>query len=222
MRDESGATRSTPESTSEDSSDHGPRTGDLVRARVDPRDGSIVEGVLHLRHIPTLDYVQVRVYGDFGYEVDPSSIEVVRRGVMSVEELEKSDPVRGDPGWRRIVDLDEAQREGLIRAVVRRGGSWADMFDRLNRVAASLVEAGWAVFDQDQSPDSKDGDSVSYMLERGGTSIELGLDEHGCVYFFPLDEDLTPDDEGYFEDLFNLDRASDDSIREEYRRRGWL
>ena len=222
MSDESDGTRPRCESPSEASGHQAPRTGDLVRARVDARDGPIVEGVLHLRHVPALGYVQVMVDGNLGYAVDPASIEVIRRGVTPVEQLERTDPLRTDPGWRRIVDLDEAQREGLIRTVARGGGSWAEMFNRLDRVAAPLVDAGWEVSDQDQCRDSKEGDSVSYILARGGTSIELGLDEHGSVYFFPLDEDLTPEDEGYFEDLFNLARASANSIREEYGRRGWL
>lgn len=42
----------------------GARTGDHIRARTADRDALAVEGVLHLRHIPAKDYVQVRLIND--------------------------------------------------------------------------------------------------------------------------------------------------------------
>ena len=91
-----------------------PRTGDRVRAERSHRDATPVTGILHLRFIPSLNYVQVNVVLDSGrsVSVDPQSVGVVEAGVVPVEELEANDPVVSDPGWRRVIDLDGATSRG--------------------------------------------------------------------------------------------------------------
>lgn len=121
----------------------GPRNGDWVRARVDTRDPTYVVGVLHLRHVPSLDYVQVNVDSGRLHDVDPRSIEVLRPQVVSIAKLEEGDPIKDVPGWRRIVDLGQAIAEGLVADVRERDhGTWANMFAELDRTVAPLLGAG--------------------------------------------------------------------------------
>jgi hypothetical protein len=200
-----------------------PCTGDFVRARVDERDGDLVEGVLHLRYIPACDYVQVRVYtGAAGFAVDPASIEVIRREEVSIEELEATDPVVGEPGWRRIDSLEEAMGEGLILPVVRAGGSWQDLFDRLHRTIEPLLQAGWIVFDEDRDTSSEYGDSVSYMLERDAAAMQLEMFADGVLVYYPLDNE--PDDEAPSEGetIVDLSSGTDEEVRTILLERGWL
>ena len=52
----------------------GARNGDLVRAGVDDRDARTVIGTLRLRHVPSLNYVQVIVENDDGwFWIDPAN-----------------------------------------------------------------------------------------------------------------------------------------------------
>ena len=92
-----------------------PRDGDRVRAVEDSREATVVEGVLRLRLVPSLDYVQVHVIGPPGYfwSVDPASVEVIEPEVAFVPDDELEDPLRKQPGWRRITDLHAAMAEGL-------------------------------------------------------------------------------------------------------------
>jgi hypothetical protein len=65
-----------------------------------------------------LNYVQVNVNVDGRiHSVDATTVQVVRRNVVPVAELEGSDPLNGTKGWRPIIDLDDAVREGLVHAV---------------------------------------------------------------------------------------------------------
>ena len=149
--------------------------------------------MLHLRYIPARDYVQVRVLNDEGgFLVDPASVEVIQRAVVTVGELEDSDPVRGEPGWRRVTDLDQACRDGLVHDVVRQGGSWTDMFERLRHMIGPLLEAGWAIIDEDRETSANYGDSVSYVLERSDDVMQLELYEDDAIMLWPFDENEYP------------------------------
>jgi len=167
----------------------GARTGDHIRARTADRDALAVEGVLHLRHIPAKDYVQVRLINDDGgFFVDPSSVEVIERSVVPVEELERSDPVVGEPGWRRMTDLDAVRRDGLVHEVVRGGGTWSDLFARLEQMIAPLLQAGWSVVDRNQDQSAEFGDSVFCTIQRGATYTQFEMYEDGELMLWPLDE----------------------------------
>lgn len=190
---------------------------------MDERDGGLVEGVLHLRYIPARDYVQVRVYTpDAGFAVDPASIEVLRRGEVSIEELEATDPVVRAPGWRRIEGLDDAMGEGLILSVVRTGGSWQDLFDRLHSAIEPLLQAGWTTFDQDRDTSSEYGDSVSYMLERDAAAMQLEMYEDGVLVHYPLDNEPDDEEPTEGETIVDLSSATDQEVRTILLKRGWL
>ncbi len=186
-----------------------------MRAVVDDRDAAHVEGILHLRYIPAREYVQVRVVNDEGgYFVDPASVMVIHREVVPVAELEASDPVVHERGWRRVTDLDEARRQGLVHEVVRQGGTWKDMFDRLRHAIAPLLDAGWTVIDENRDQSSTHGDSVLYVLQRADTVMELDLYDDGDVMLLPYDENWSSD-EGVR--LPDVDQITDDVVTEALR-----
>lgn len=92
----------------------GPRDGDLVRAVEDKREGKTVEGLLVLRYVPKLEYVQVMVATSLGTwrDVDPATIEVLEPGEPHVD---RDDPVGHQEGWREVTDLDAAIAAGLVQ-----------------------------------------------------------------------------------------------------------
>ena len=188
-----------------------------------------MEGILHLRYIPTLDYVQVNVSNDGRLQpVDPASVEVVQQAVVPVEELEKNDPVVGHARWRRVDDLAEAIRDGLVLPVERDGLTWQDLFGRLELVAQPLLDTGWRFTDQDHE-ESSQGDVVFGMLQRPGRFLIIEHYANGWTVFFPED-DRDPDDEDD-EDVQDVEdvepiefppELSVDQLAEEYRGLGWL
>lgn len=150
-----------------------PRSGDRVRAVVDDRDAETVEGILHIRHVPSLRYAQVNVIvnGEVR-DVRPDSIEVLRAGEIAIEELEASDPIVGDEDWRRVVDIDQARDEGLLSPQTERaGGAWDDLFAALRERVLPLLHAGWTVTRTDREASSEFGDSVFFDLRRGATVL---------------------------------------------------
>lgn len=165
------------------------RTGDRVRAERSHRDATPVTGILHLRFIPSLNYAQVNVVLDSGrsVSVDPQSVGVVEAGVASVDELEAGDPVRADTGWRRVVDLDEATAEGLVRPVVRDGLSWADLFERMRRVLQPLVDAGWEV--SGEETDETEDECVVCCLQRGEDRLSVDHYPDGWTHIWITDEE---------------------------------
>lgn len=192
----------------------------------DSRDRQAVEGVLRLRHIPSLDYVQVRVEEELGqWFVDPASVTVVRQGVAVVGDEEVVDLVRGDPGWRRITDLELATAEGLVsEARVRPGGSWTDMAARADGLVAALVEAGWRMYGHERDISERFGDSVSCMLT-GPREIQVELYEDGYVIVWALDspsEDDEGDDDEPSPPLFSIENATAESCRAAFAEHGWL
>jgi hypothetical protein len=202
----------------------GPRTGDWVRALGVERDAGVIEGALHLRYVPSLDYVQVNVNRDGRlYGVHASSIEVLRPGAVPVADLEANDPVRHDPGWRSVTDLDQARAEGLIREPNVRTGTWTDMFAVLDRAVAPLLDAGWRIVDTYQDPDSKYGDVVAYDLERGDDLIEVDCGENGWIGGWELHPSDDPDNpSGATEPSFVADGTDDEQCRAAFEQEGWL
>ena len=203
-----------------------PQDGDLVRAVEASREAEIVEGVLRLRHVPSLDYVQVHVIGPPGYffRVDPASVEVIRRGVEPVSADELEDPLRGDPGWRRITDLDTAIAEGLVPPVKKRPNiSWSEMEDRLDRVTAPLVAAGWDIVYRDREASDQYGDSVFLDVERDELSMQLQYFEDDYLAVWPLEaSDEDDDDLGCSESLCEIEDASVERSRAVFAEQGWL
>ena len=201
------------------------RTGDWVRAREDSRDRPVVEGVLQIRYVPSLDYAQVLVLGYDGrsYDVEPDSVEVLRPAAVPVEELEKDAWLRSDPRWRRIADLDQARAEGLVQTTrARTGGTWADMLHRLDAVVAPLLPAGWRVVEDYTEESWEYGDSVAYDLQRADERIEVELYEDGQIDVWRLGESDEGDDEPTTP-LLKLDFGdTDEARREAFHREGWI
>jgi hypothetical protein len=194
-----------------------------VRAVDDDRDAAVVEGVLHLRYVPSLNYVQVDVVvdGDGLHSVRPDSIEVVQPDAVAVEDLEAEDPLLDETGWRRIVDLQQAEDEGLLQPPVERvGGSWDDLFDDLRRRVQPLLDAGWTLVSTDREESSGFGDSVFYDLERDDVTIELEYYEHAQLVAYPVGDDEKDDE--ITEPLFTIAESTLESSRTAFMEQGWL
>jgi hypothetical protein len=203
----------------------GAQDGDLVRARIDDRNAEVVVGVLRLRHVPSLNYVQVHVVTDDGFErVDPASVEVIEVGAFVVSNSDLEDPLKGDPGWRRITDLDAAISEGLVEpARLRQGGTWEDMEERLRNLASPLLESGWSVFDTDRNTSGESGDSVHLILNREDTTIDLELYEDDYMTLWPVNfEKYEQDDWESEEPLASIDGATAENCRAAFVEVGWL
>jgi hypothetical protein len=192
---------------------------------VDSRDRPAIEGVLQLRFVPSLNYVQVLVLRrGGGYDdVEPDSVEVLRRGAVSVEDIEAGEPLISEPGWRRIADLDQARAEGLLpRARVRAGGTWTDMRHRLDGVVAPLVQAR-QVFREYAEDSWEYGDSVAYDLQRGTERIEVELYEDGPIDVWRLggEQDDCQGERGT--PVLKLDyRDPEEARREAFGWQGWV
>lgn len=203
-----------------------PSSGDWVKALIDERNPRQIEGVLHLRLVPLLNYVQVNVIEDGDghvHSVNPDSIEVLRPGAVNIADLE-ADELIGDKGWRRIADLNQAHTEGLItRTRIRRGGSWDDMFERLQVLSSPLIGTGWKRFDSSLEDSWEYGDSVSNMLEREGTSIELEYYEQARLVAYS--HELSDEEANGGEPtppFFVLYEVTPESCREAFQDQGWL
>ena len=97
------------------SSGRNPRTGDWVTARLASGRGERVEGLLDVRHVPALDYVQVEVLLPSGAlrSVDPDTVVVLEEQRVPTERVQADDPLRGDEGWRPVASVTEARAAGL-------------------------------------------------------------------------------------------------------------
>ena len=191
-----------------------------MRAVVDDRSGRSCEGVLHLRHVPSVGYAQVNVLVDgWAIAVRSDSIEVLVEDEVSVEELERLDPLVGEPGWRRIVDLAEAAEHGVLQAE-RVGGTWDDLFGALAERARPLLEAGWQLVSTDRDESWEYGDSVFWDLERDGRVIELEYYEHGQLVLYPTNEAAPADD--VTEPVFSIHGSSPASALEALRTHGFI
>src|SRR5207302_1199144 len=90
----------------------------------------------------------------------PDSIEVLRNAAVPVAELEAADPLVGEDGWRRIIDLAQERSEGLLTPLVERvGGTWDDLFSNLHERVLPLLNAGWTLTGTDRDESSEYGDS---------------------------------------------------------------
>jgi hypothetical protein len=199
----------------------GPRTGDLVRARTDERDATVVEGVLQLSFVPAWNYMQVLVLDDEGPKhVDPDSIEVLKAGVILPEDLERDD-LRDDPDWHPIRDLAEAQASGLVHpARDYAGATWADLFARGDRLVQPLVDSGWVVTDRHAEPAHGPTQGVMYSLERASELIDVQNFEDGTVDVYPGgDNPDQTDDAEPTEPLFTVN--TDAEAQSEFSARGW-
>jgi hypothetical protein len=198
-------------------------TGDRVRARTADRRATAVEGVLHLRHVPSLGYVQVLVLADEGtHSVDPASIEVIQMDTVQAETLERDDPLRNEPGWRPVRDLEDARAAGLVQpARDFHGVTWADLFAGMDLLVQPLLDAGWKVTEKLEEASFPDGDSSLYSLERAGELIDLERFEDGAVVVHPGGDGSLEDSDGEpTEPLFTASR--NDDILSEFASRGWL
>lgn len=203
----------------------GAHDGDRVRARVDGRDHQVVVGTLCLRHVPSLNYVQVIVEDDQGsHFVDPISVEVINAAGDNRVTDKPDDPFMEDPGWRLITDLDEAIREGLVPPVrTRRGGSWADLEGRLLEFALPLLSHGWAIIETDREESAKYGDCVDLILERAGVCIDLQFYEDGALVLWPVDETKYDNDDWEPEDpLETIENATAESSAVAFERIAWI
>lgn len=202
-----------------------PQSGDLVRAAVDSRDGETVEGVLHIRHVPSLDYVEITVAADGrSCPVVPESVEVIQPGRAAAKDLEAGDPLPEAPGSRVIASLDEVARAGLLPETrVREGGSWDDLFDELARRAQALLDAGWRLVSTDRDVSREYGDSVFWDLEREGQTVELEYYEHGQLVAYPVsDSDDGNDDGEPTPAYFAIPDSTVDNSRAAFADQGWL
>ena len=201
-----------------------PRSGDRVRAVVDDREAETVEGILYIRYVPLLRYTQVNVIVDGKTRgVRPDSIEVLRAGEVAVEELEASDPIVGDGGWRRVVDLDQAKDEGLLSPQTERaGGTWDDLFAALRERALPLLQAGWTVTGTDREASVEFGDSVFYDLRRGSTVLNIEYYEHGQLVAYPGGEMPHAQDGEPTDPFFSIYDSTPASSRAAFDEQGWL
>ncbi len=199
--------------------DRGAYSGDRVRARTADRDASEVVGILRLRHIAGLDYVQVYVILDGGsVAVDPASVEVLEASVVPVRTLERGDPMVRHVGWRRISSLADAIEEGLVHPVERDGLTWEDLRTRMMRSAQPLIDVGWTLIDE-QRAYGRD-ECVFGALKRGADYLVIEHYPDGWTRYWPADENFDSP-----EDLEPMDVPPDlaaDELRDEYRRLGLL
>ena len=194
-----------------------------MRARTADREATEVEGVLHLRYVPALNYVQVNLLKDGAvFDADPRSIQVLDPGVEPPERLEEVDPLRGDADWRPIRDLDAAQAAGLVPATRDYGGvTWADLFARGDKLVQPLVDAGWVVTERHAERTFGVPDSVMYSLNRMGELVDVERFEDDHVTVYPGGEmPYERDEDDVQEPLFAA--KSDVETAAEFARRGWL
>ncbi len=196
-----------------------PASGDRVRAVEDCRSARQVEGILNLRFVPSLSYVQVEVHTSGGlFNVDPRTIKVIEPAVFTVEALEANDPITNDPSWRRIVDLAQAAEEDLLRLHDTTGGSWEEMFADLDAIVAPLVTDGWEVLDRLQEESSAHGDSVICSLSRGTAQIDVEyFHDRGLQVW----DGASNEPDGCYP-LFGIEDAAPTSAADAFKTQGWL
>lgn len=198
-----------------------PASGDRVRAVEERRSARHVEGILYLRFVPSLSYVQVEVLtSEAMFDVDPRTIEVIEPAVVTIEALEAKDPITQDPSWRRILDLAQAAEEGgLLESLDLTGGTWEEMFADLDAIVTPLVADGWEVLDRLQEESSTHGDSVLCSLKRGRTAIDV---EYFNDRWLQVWDGASSDPNNCDPPLFEIEDATPTSAAEMFRTQGWL
>jgi hypothetical protein len=197
-----------------------PASGDRVSAVEDRRAARHVQGILNLRFVPSLSYVQVEVLTSEGlFDVDPRTIEVIEPAVATIEALEADDPITKDPSWRRIVNLAQAAEEDLLELHDITGGTWEEMFADLDAIVAPLVTDGWEILDRLQEESSAHGDSVMCSLKRGRTHIDVELFHDSGLQVW---DGASSEAEGCYPPLFVIEEATPTSAAEAFRIQRWL
>jgi hypothetical protein len=193
-----------------------PRTGDLVRAQTDERDAITVEGELDLRLYEALGRrlldVVVLENGQI-HHVAPESIVVLQQSGLPQELL----ATRSD-----VFDLDDARSEGLIgepREWV--GGTWGDMFARLDLLVTPLLIAGWEIYEKERDQSCGD-DWVVCLLRRGDSRLDVELSDRGWIDVWEIKDEPDEDDDGDPTPTTFQSRLEDDTFVPECRLRGWL
>lgn len=201
-----------------------PQSGDRVRAVTDDRDATQVEGILYIRHVPTLNYAQLHVLSDGrASSVLPDSIEVLAPQEVTREQLEYGDPLVGEPGRRWIVDVAEAVADGLVQEPSSRvGGTWSDMFEQLAARAKPMRDAGWQLISTEREESWEFGDSVFYDLQREGEVIELEYYSHGTLVAYRMDEGDEGSDDPESGSIFSIPDSTAASARAAFRACGWI
>lgn len=201
------------------------RSGDQVRA-LTGEGGKPVEGVLVLRYVPALDYVQVLAAQKDGDAVPvvPDSVEVVTTQVATPEELERDDPLRGDEGWRPVRDMDEARRIGCYEPEPKSDDWWDALDTWMDRALKPLVDAGWVMGDRFREESWEFGDSVACFLGRGDEGVNPELyDDHSLALWEVYDEDGEEITDGAQRGVEWVDAdASLDELARQYRKLGYL
>jgi hypothetical protein len=198
----------------------GPRSGDRVRANRSNRDALEVEGILYLRYVPSLDYVQVTLLDESGRldNVNPATVKVVEAGVVDIEQLEDGEPLIGDPGWRRVTDLDAAIAEGLVSLESSDEMSWDALLEQMRGVLKPLVDAGWEVV-REETEQSED-DCVVCLLRRAPGQLSVDHYPDGWTLLWETDEEFSSDE---VEPTVQL--GPDDPVRvvhSIFEERGWI
>jgi hypothetical protein len=198
----------------------GPRSGDRVRANRSNREALEVEGILYLRYVPSLDYVQVTLLDESGRldNVNPATIKVVEAGVVDIEQLEDGEPLIGEPGWRRVTDLDAAIADGLVTLESGDGMSWDALLEEMRGILKPLVDAGWEVI-REETEQSED-DCVVCFLRRATDHLSVDHYPDGWTNLWETDSDFWSDE---LTPTFGL--GPDDPVavvRTAFGQRGWI
>lgn len=201
-----------------------PRSGDVVRARVDQREERWVEGPLYLQYVASRRYVAIHVLAeDRVHDVEPETIEVTGPGAVPIAVLQAADPLTGGPGWREVRDLAQAEAEGLVLPTrVREGGTWADLFAALDRLVGPLVAAGWTIEDQ---PGGELGVRRHGRLRPGpgGRTVGVGVLRVRLARLYDLSRPPNPDPDAEPDGpLLGIAHATPASAESQYRLHGWL
>jgi len=199
----------------------GAMSGDLVRARLSDRDTEPVEGILHLRYVPNLDYVQVNVQTDKGdAPIDPASVEVIQQSVVSPDSLDREDPLFDFPGWRAFHDLDQAITDELVlKERQRQGGTWQDLTNSLEALTQPLIDAGWQRGEYYKEDSWEFGDSVAYDFRRNETVISVEYFEDETLDVYPVIDNSNVDDPEPTEPLFSAESQAE--LWAQFAQRGW-
>lgn len=171
----------------------GARKGDLVRAYTDDRTGEWVEGILTIRYVALLNYIQVSGGDRF---VDAATVTVIQRDVATPDAMDPDDPLFTEPGWRPYHDIDEALATGLVPLPrTRRGGTWAEMSARLDEAIAPMLAAGWVELpdQRDHDYDGDAGDLLGCQLVRGDAHLEVALREDDAIVVWDVKNSVYPD-----------------------------